>query len=71
MGLQATYPILISMISSISHKSYVTNLHLGEQIKLENYNKRATLATITTQGKYKVMREKGRSDIPPWQVIDQ
>jgi hypothetical protein len=26
--LQATYPILIFMISSISHRGYVTNLHL-------------------------------------------
>ena len=31
LGLQATYPILISMISSMSHKSYVAKLHLGEQ----------------------------------------
>ena len=31
LGLQATYPILFSMISSISQQSYVTNIHLDDQ----------------------------------------
>ena len=57
--LQATYPILKSMISSISHNGYATNLHLGDQATKIKTTKYATLA-ISTQD---ITRNVGTSEV--------
>ena len=43
LGFQATYPILFSMISSISQQSYVPNIHLGDQPSESNIIKWYTI----------------------------